>query len=129
MTESWLDLSGKVVVVTGGSMGLGEKMVDGLAANGARVISADVVENDSHANQKNVVKMICDVTSKTSVEKMVQEVIKQFGHLDVLINNAGVSRPRMLVDYYGKHPEYELSEDFDFMTTVNQKASFSAHKR
>lgn len=125
MTESWLDLSEKVVVVTGGSMGLGEKMVDGLAANGAHVISADVVENDSHANQKNVVKMICDVTSKTSVEKMVQEVIKQFGHLDVLINNAGVSRPRMLVDYYGKHPEYELSEeDFDFMTTVNQKGVF-----
>ena len=46
MTESWLDLSEKVVVVTGGSMGLGEKMVDGLAANGAQVISADVVEND-----------------------------------------------------------------------------------
>ena len=85
MTESWLDLSEKVVVVTGGSMGLGEKMVDGLAANGAQVISADVVENDSHANQKNVVKMICDVTSKTSVEKMVQEVIKQFGHLDVCL--------------------------------------------
>lgn len=41
------------------------------------------------------------------------------------MNNAGVSRPRMLVDYYGDHPEYELTEeDFDFMTNVNQKGVF-----
>lgn len=125
MSEKWLDLSGKVVIVTGGSMGLGEKMVDGLAGNGAQVISADVKETSTHDGKVNVEAMICNVANKKSVEAMIDQVVEKYGHVDVLVNNAGVSRPRMLVDYYGKRPEYELSEeDFDFMTNVNQKGVF-----
>lgn len=45
--------------------------------------------------------------------------------IDGLVNNAGVSRPRLLVDVFKEKPEYELSEDdFDFMVNVNQKAVF-----
>src|SRR5699024_4628583 len=62
------------------------------------------------------------VSKKSSIEKVVKEIEDKYGKIDVLVNNAGVSRPRMLVDYYGEKPEYELSEeDFDFMTSVNQK--------
>lgn len=125
MSEKWIDLSGKIAIVTGGSMGLGEKMVDGLAGNGATVISADISETAVHDGKKNVEAMICNVTDKTSIEKMVSEIIEKYGHIDILVNNAGVSRPRMLVDYYGEKPEYEMSEDdFDFMTNVNQKGVF-----
>lgn len=122
MAEKWLDLSGKVAIVTGGSMGLGEKMVANLAANGAQVISFDVVASNVHDGQENVAVMQCDVSKKQSIEQAVKAVETEYGKIDILVNNAGVSRPRMLVDYYGEHPEYELSEDdFDFMMSVNQK--------
>ncbi|AWN32813.1 MULTISPECIES: sorbitol-6-phosphate dehydrogenase subunit [Lactobacillus] len=122
MTQQWVSLEGKVAIVTGGSMGLGEAMVNELAANGAQVISLDVAANDAHKNQANVTTMTCDVSHQKEVAAVVKQIVDQYGHIDVLVNNAGVSRPRMLVDYYGTHPEYELSEDdFDFMTNINQK--------
>lgn len=53
---------------------------------------------------------------------MVKVTIEKYGKIDAIVNNAGVSRPRMLVDYYGQKPEYELTEDdLDFMYNVNQK--------
>lgn len=63
------------------------------------------------------------MTKKTEVEQLTASVVKRFGHIDGLVNNAGVSRPRLLVDVFKEKPEYELSEDdFDFMVNVNQKA-------
>lgn len=122
MTKKWLDLSGKIAIVTGGSMGLGEQMVENLAANGAQVISFDVAKTHVHDDKANISTMQCDVSKKESIEKAINAVTAQYGKIDILINNAGVSRPRMLVDFYGEKPEYELSEaDFDFMTSVNQK--------
>lgn len=120
----WIELTDKVVIVTGGSMGIGEKIVENLLANGAIVISADVTENKEKVNNKfQFIK--CDVTDKESIEKLVREVEATYGKIDALINNAGVSRPRMLVDTKGEHPEYEISEDdFDFMTNVNQKGVY-----
>ncbi|SEO86706.1 sorbitol-6-phosphate 2-dehydrogenase [Amphibacillus marinus] len=125
MSSKWLDLSGKVVIVTGGSMGLGEKMVDNLTANGAFVISVDLVENDAQKENVSVDFIKCDISNKKDVEQMVDKVFQKHGRIDGLVNNAGVSRPRMLVDYYGEKPEYELSEDdFDFMVRINQKGVF-----
>ncbi|ECI2305705.1 SDR family NAD(P)-dependent oxidoreductase [Salmonella enterica] len=121
----WLDLSGKVVIVTGGSMGLGEKMVENLHANGATVVYADLSPNQTFSQCDDITFIKCDVTDKKEVENLTQSVVAKFGHIDGLINNAGVSRPRLLVDVFKEKPEYELSEDdFDFMVNVNQKAVF-----
>lgn len=50
---------------------------------------------------------------------------KKYGTIDGLLNNAADRRLRLLVDFYGERPEYELSkEDFDFMVNVNQKGVF-----
>ncbi|MBP1040057.1 SDR family NAD(P)-dependent oxidoreductase [Vagococcus sp. BWB3-3] len=120
--EKWLDLAGKVTIVTGGSMGLGEKMCANLRGNGATVISLDVVEP---APENETIFMKCDISNKEDVVSCVKTIKEQYGKIDALINNAGVSRPRMLVDHQGEHPEYELSEaDFDFMVNVNQKGVF-----
>lgn len=125
MSTNWVNLAGKVVIVTGGSMGIGEKMVENLQSNGANVISADVVETDKYDDIERVQSIKCDVSNKSEIENLVEKVVKGYGKIDALINNAGVSRPRMLVDHLGKHPEYELSEDdFDFMTNINQKGVF-----
>ena len=103
----WLDLSGKVVVVTGGSMGLGEKMVENLYANGATVVYADLSPNKNFSQFDDIIFIKCDVTKKTEVEQLTASVVKRFGHIDGLVNNAGVSRPRLLVDVFKEKPEYE----------------------
>ena len=66
-----------------------------------------------------------DIRNKKEVEAAVDAVVQKFGTVDALVNDAGVTRPRILVDYYGSEPQYELSEeDFDFMVGVNQKGTF-----
>ncbi|ESJ17861.1 sorbitol-6-phosphate 2-dehydrogenase [Salmonella enterica subsp. diarizonae serovar 60:r:e,n,x,z15 str. 01-0170] len=106
-------------------MGLGEKMVENLHANGATVVYADLSPNQTFSQCDDITFIKCDVTDKKEVENLTQSVVAKFGHIDGLVNNAGVSRPRLLVDVFKEKPEYELSEDdFDFMVNVNQKAVF-----
>lgn len=123
--KKWLDLTGKVVVVTGGSSGIGEHMIENLSVNGAYAVIADLKFNEKFAGIPNVSFVECDVSQKKSVVNMVEAVVEKYGRLDAIVNNAGVSRPRMLVDYYGEKPEYEMTEDdFDFTYRVNQKGVF-----
>ena len=120
--EKWMDLNGKVVIVTGGSQGIGEHVVQNLRANNAFVVVADLRINENFIEDKGIVFVKCNVAKKSNVENMVKVTIEKYGKIDAIVNNAGVSRPRMLVDYYGQKPEYELTEDdLDFMYNVNQK--------
>ncbi|RBW68509.1 SDR family oxidoreductase [Bacillus taeanensis] len=124
MNESWLELEGKIVVVTGGASGIGAKITAHLVKNGAKVVVSDLnVETGEQADGTYHIQ--CDVTNKESVENMTGKVVELFGTVDVLVNNAGVNLPRLLVDFRGEKPEYELNEkDFDFMVAVNQKGPY-----
>lgn len=125
MSDKWLDLSDKIVIVTGGSMGIGEAMVTDLKGNGAKVVIADFVEPKDYVEDEQTLYVKCDITKKDQVEHVVSETMKKFGQLDALVNNAGVTRPRVLVDYFEKEEKYELDEeDFDFMVNVNQRGTF-----
>ncbi|WP_413737033.1 sorbitol-6-phosphate dehydrogenase subunit [Sodalis sp. RH21] len=122
--ESWLDLNRKVIIVTGGASGIGAKIAENLHNNNSIVIISDL--NESEASQKYSDTFIkCDITNKTSVDLMVKSVLEEFGKIDVLVNNAGVNRPRLMVDFYKDKQEYEATEaDFDFIVSVNQKGPF-----
>ncbi|MGY2797440.1 sorbitol-6-phosphate 2-dehydrogenase [Ewingella americana] len=124
MSKNWIDLEQKVVIVTGGASGIGAKIAQNLHANNSIVVISDLRESEeSKANADFFVE--CDITNKNSVESMVQEVINKYGRIDALINNAGVNRPRLLVDFYKKNNAYEATEaDFDFIVNVNQKGPF-----
>lgn len=124
MSESWLDLEGKVAIVTGGASGIGLHIAKGLIMNGAKVVVSDLnVEEGLQEDGSYFIK--CDVTKKESVDEMVAKTVEFFGSVDILVNNAGVNLPRLLVDVKGGKPEYELSEkDFDFMVAVNQKGPY-----
>ena len=124
MGSSWLDLEGKVAIVTGGASGIGVKISNELLNNGVKVVIADL--NGEEGQQEDGSYFLkCDVTSKESVDNTVAKTIELFGSIDVLVNNAGVNLPRLLVDHQGERPEYELSEkDFDFMVAVNQKGPY-----
>ncbi|MGE6259944.1 SDR family oxidoreductase [Heyndrickxia sporothermodurans] len=124
MTDTWLGLEGKVAIVTGGASGIGLHISKELVINGAIVVVSDLkVEEGKQADGTYHIQ--CDVTNKESVEKMIARTVELFGAVDILVNNAGVNLPRLLVDYQGEKPEYELSEkDFDFMVAVNQKGPY-----
>lgn len=92
------DLSGKVCIVTGGAQGLGLAMARAVADAGADIVLADInqplAEKSAAAIAAESGVTACavqtDVTKEDSVNNLVKEVLARFGHIDCLINNAGI---------------------------------------
>jgi NAD(P)-dependent dehydrogenase (short-subunit alcohol dehydrogenase family) len=116
-------LKGKVAVVTGGAQGIGEAYSLGMAQEGASVTVADV---DVKAGERVVAEIAkaggkalfvkTDVSRKADAEKMVAETVKQFGGLDILVNNAAILFTA---------PVLETTEEmWDKLLAVNVKGSF-----
>ncbi len=127
---TWLGLEGKSVVVTGGAMGIGRACCEAFAEVGAKVVVADI--NEEHGNKTaealkrkhhaHALFVKVDVCNKASVEAMTRATLDAFGRLDVLVNNAGILIPRLLVDPAGKE---ELTEAiWDRTVAINQKGYF-----
>jgi gluconate 5-dehydrogenase len=92
------DLTGRVAVITGGSVGLGRQMAEGLAEMGADlVLCARKRERCQHAAEElqrlgvKVLPLGCDVKDPASIQVVVDATINAFGRIDILINNAGTS--------------------------------------
>jgi len=84
-------VDGKVAVVTGGSQGIGKAIADGLAAEGARIVVADLHGAEEAAGAyRDGVGLTVDVADEVAVEGMVAATIEQCGSLDILVNNAGL---------------------------------------
>lgn len=121
--ESWLELEGKVVVVTGGSSGIGHSIVEGLLEVGVKVANFDIAASDLEHENLFFVKV--DVTSREAVERGVDQVVSHFGTIDGLVNNAGINIPALLVDTKESHSKYELNDlIFDKMIAINQKGLY-----
>ncbi len=93
------DLSGRVVIVTGGSSGLGKAMARGLADYGARVVIAgsDPVKcaaatDELHAQGYTVIGVPTDVTQPAAATTLINAALDAWGRVDILINSAGVSQ-------------------------------------
>jgi len=83
-------LEGKIAVVTGSARGIGRAIVEKLAAHGAKmVISCDMGE--SSYEQGNVVHKILNVTDREAIKTFVDEIEKEYGKIDILVNNASIS--------------------------------------
>ena len=117
--SNWLDIDNSVVVITGGSSGIGSVIVETLLANGAIVYNVDL---KMVRKITEIIIFEVDVTDKHRVQEVVSLIFNQEQKIDVLINNAGVNLPRVLADTQDTHPEYEINErDLDFMFNVNLK--------
>jgi NAD(P)-dependent dehydrogenase (short-subunit alcohol dehydrogenase family) len=84
-------LDGKVAIVTGGAQGIGKAIADGLAAEGARIVVADLARAEEAATAYDAgVGLTVDVSREDDVERMVRETVERCGSIDVLVNNAGL---------------------------------------
>ncbi len=84
-------LDGKVAIVTGGSQGIGRALADGLAAEGARIVVADLRGAvEASAAYPDGLGLTVDVADEAAVAAMVEETVGRYGRLDVLVNNAGL---------------------------------------
>ena len=117
------DLTGKTAVVTGGSRGLGKEMAEGLAEAGASLMLCarreewlnETIE-EFRAKNFNVAGKICDVSKPDEIQTVVDETLKTFGVIDVLINNAGIS--------WGAMPEEMPLEKWQKVLDVNLTGCF-----
>ncbi|HKN16934.1 MAG TPA: SDR family oxidoreductase [Candidatus Sulfotelmatobacter sp.] len=92
------DLTGRVAVVSGGSIGLGRQMAEGLAEMGANlVLCARKKERCEQAAEElralgvQVLALGCDVRDRAAIQAVVDATLASFGRIDILVNNAGVS--------------------------------------
>jgi len=84
-------LEGKVAVVTGAAQGIGRAIADGLAAEGARIVVADLRGADEAADSyEGGVAVTADVSKEDDVQRLVDEAAAQCGGIDILVNNAGL---------------------------------------
>jgi 3-oxoacyl-[acyl-carrier protein] reductase len=117
-----LNLKDKVVIVTGGAAGIGLATSEAFAAEGAKVVVWDV-GGDAPSAAAHFAKV--DVTSREQVEQAVSDVVEKFGRVDVLVNNAGITRDSQLVKWKDG-AVVSIMEDtaFDAVINVNLRAVF-----
>ncbi|MDO9514885.1 MAG: 3-oxoacyl-ACP reductase FabG [Syntrophales bacterium] len=116
-------LKDKVAIVTGSGRGIGEGIVLRFAEEGAKIVINDVNEADASAAVKKVkaaggqaVAVVGSVASREVVQNMVDTAVKEFGTLDIMVNNAGITRDAML--------HKMTDEQWDQVIAVNQTGVF-----
>lgn len=108
-------LNGKVAVITGTGRGIGHAIAEAFYANGATTIATGRATSNKHFSA-GVQHKVLDVASEDDWKRVIAEVVAEHGHVDVLVNNAGII-------YY--EPVHELSlEDWHKVVAVNQTSIF-----
>lgn len=118
------NIANKVVVVTGGSRGIGAEIVKKLARDKYRVIlnynksenEAKKIKEDLQKDNINIEIFKADVSKREEVKELIDFVINKFGKIDVLINNAGISQTKLFTDL--------TDEDWNNMIQTNLTSVF-----
>ena len=89
-----INLKNKVAVVTGGAQGFGLAIAKRFLVSGAQVVIWDIDEKILlSVEEKNITKIIVDVTNFQKIEEATKETLSLFGRIDILVNNAGIAGP------------------------------------
>lgn len=123
-----MDFTNKTAVVTGGSRGIGLAIATKLAQGGANIAILYVGDESEGIKAKEelsqygtkVEQYFCDVSDFEASQKVVEKVIEEFGGIDFLINNAGITRDKLILNMDEK--------DFDAVIGVNLKGTFNMIK-
>lgn len=116
-------MQGKVIIVTGASSGIGRATALLFAENGAQVIAfgrnknyLDALQKEAQAGQRTLKTQIVDILKTDEVEKNINEVIENFGQIDVLVNAAGIILNGTI--------ENTTLDDWDALMNINLRAVF-----
>ena len=121
-------LSGKVAIVTGGARHIGAAYCRRLAAEGAAVVIADVLDGESvvkgiASSGGKAIALKVDVSQAEDTARMAVETVKAFGRIDILVNNAAI------FINIERRPFYEISaQEWDHVSAVNIKGPFLCAK-
>lgn len=123
MSDPLFSVSDQVVLVTGGSRGIGRAIAEGFASRGAHVVicsqsqeSVDRAVTEMAESGMTVTGLLCDVSCRDQISDVVRQVLKRHQRIDTLINVAGVNRR--------KRAETVTIEDYDFILDTNLKGAF-----
>jgi len=123
-------LEGKSVVITGAGSGVGRASALAFAAEGGRIVVADVQADWAketvrmvEANGGTAVPVTCNVTKEADVKAAVDAAVSTYGRLDVMFNNAGVATPRPGLKF-----EDHTDEDYDRLMDINLRGVFYGMK-
>lgn len=123
MSDDLFSVANQVVLVSGGSRGIGRAIAEGFAKRGATVVitGRDTATLEQTAREITPVggtvrPIVCDVADKAAIDRLVETVLRDFGRIDTLLNVAGVNR---------RMPAERLTEaDYDFILDINLKGPF-----
>ncbi len=122
-----MEFAEKVVIITGSSRGIGKEMALNFSKSGASVVisgrsmeSLKPVQNEIEAGGTKVLAVAADVAKVEDATNLIKQTIETFGKIDVLVNNAGITRDNLLL---------RLSEeDWDAVLDTNLKGAFNCIK-
>lgn len=114
-------LKGKVAIVTGSSTGLGQGMILGLAEAGAAIAGVDYVDAQETKEKvekigRKYLEIKANLLTMEPIEDIIKQTIKEYGKVDILINNAGIIRREDAIDFTEK--------DWDDVMSINTKTLF-----
>lgn len=116
-------LAGRIAVITGGAQGLGYAIAEQFIAEGARVLLGDLNIDDTRAAAQalggsEVARAVaCDVTSASEVDHLIAAALEEFGSVDVMVNNAGITRDATL--------RKMTEQQFDDVISVHLKGTWN----
>ena len=119
--SSLFSLEGQAAIVTGASTGLGQGMALGLATAGANIALVDYVESTETVEKvkaigRKALPIVANLMEMSSIPAVVEKTIKEFGKVDILINNAGIIRRQDAIEFSEK--------DWDDVMLLNSKTIF-----
>lgn len=120
-----IDLTGKVSLITGGSRGIGKGIALKLAKAGSDIVLVDITECDETQSEieklgRRAISLKADVSNTEETKDVVEKALSEFGSVDILINNAGITRDNLLMKM--------SEEDWDSVLDINLKGSFNMSK-
>ncbi len=122
-----MDVSGKVAIVTGGAQGIGKSIGCLLAKNGADIVIADINAAQAQATAREIesfgrkaLSIEADISQLTEADKVVKATTDAFGKIDILINNAGITRDNLFLKM--------KEEEWDAVIAINLKSVFNCSK-
>jgi NAD(P)-dependent dehydrogenase (short-subunit alcohol dehydrogenase family) len=132
MTYSRLELNGKVSVVIGGTSGIGLAIAKGMAEAGADVVptsrrhdQVQAAADEIEKRGRRSIRVTSDVSDRASLQKVLEESIKAFGKVDVLVNSAGRTKRAPTLDF--SEEDWNSILDTNLTGTLRSAQVFGAH--